>query len=156
MRAINSLMLKLTYMIIVAIILVISYEVIARSFFNAPTSWYLEVASLLQALGATLAGAYLLQEDSHLGVDFLTDRLSERWKNRLLLINSSFGAIITAVIAYIFAKECLWSFSLTRVTDNAFLPIAPFQAISCFGIALLSVQFVLRAKKAFHDLSTPQ
>lgn len=149
MRAINELMVKITYVLIIGIVVVIMWEVIARSFFHAPTSWYLEVASLLGACTATLAAAYVLQEEAHLGVDFITDRLPPKWQNGLLCITSIFGVIITMVIVIMLALETAWSVSLHRVTDNAVIPLFPVQILSNLGLFLMAVQFVIRARKYY-------
>lgn len=149
MRTINEWMVKITYGLITAIVVVIMWEVIARSFFHAPTSWYLEVASLLGACTATLAAAYVLQEEAHLGVDFIIDRLPPKWQNGLLCVTSIFGVIITMVIVIMLGLETSWSISLHRVTDNAMLPISPVQILSNLGLLLLAVQFGIRAKKHY-------
>lgn len=149
MRFINELAVKITYVLISCIVLVIMWEVIARSVFNSPTSWYLEVASLLGACSATLAAAYVLQQEAHLGVDFIIDRLSPKWHNRMLVITSVFGALVTLVIIVMLALETQWSIKLHRVTDNASLPLFPFQILANLGLLLLAVQFVIRARKYY-------
>ena len=149
MRAINNLMVKITYLIITAIIVVLMYEVIARSLFNASTTWYLEVASLLGACGATLAAAYVLQEEAHLGVDFVIEHLPQKWHNLMLFITSIFGLIITIIIVIMLGIETVWSFKMGRLTDNAMLSFSPFQAVSNLGLLLFAVQFGVRAKKYY-------
>ncbi|RJX36020.1 MAG: TRAP transporter small permease [Desulfarculus sp.] len=149
MKTINNLMLKVTYLLIIGIVVVIMWEVIGRSFLHAPTSWYLEVASLLGACSATLAAAYVLQEEAHLGVDFIIDRLPAKWRDAMLSITSIFGLIITLVIVIMLTKEIGWSLKQHRVTDNAILPISPFQIASTLGLVLLAVQFGIRARKHF-------
>lgn len=149
MRYINNLMLKATYVLLVGIIIVISYEIVARSFFNAPTSWYLEVASLLGSCVATLAAAYVLQEEAHLGVDFVVERLPPKWHNFMLFVGSIFGMIITLIIVVMLGKEAAWSLKLSRLTDNAMIPVSIFQIIANLGLALFAIQFGVRAKKYY-------
>lgn len=149
MKTINELMLKVTYLLIIGIVVVIMWEVIGRSFFHAPTSWYLEVASLLGACSATLAAAYVLQEEAHLGVDFIIDRLPPKWRDGSLFVTSVFGLIITLIIVVMLSKEIGWSLKQHRVTDNAILPISPFQIVSTLGLALLAIQFGIRARKHY-------
>ncbi|MCF8073147.1 MAG: TRAP transporter small permease subunit [Desulfarculaceae bacterium] len=143
------MMLKVTYVLLVGIIAVIMYEIIGRSFFHSPTSWYLEVASLLGACVATLAAAYVLQEEAHLGVDFVIDRMPPKWRNGMLCIQSIFGFMITGIIVTMMVKEIAWSINLNRLTDNAMIPVCSFQIVSTLGLLLLAVQFVIRMKKYY-------
>jgi len=153
MKRLNGILLYVSYFLMGIILLIILWEVIARSFFNAPTSWALEVASLFQAVVATLCAAYVLQEEAHLGVDFLTEMLSEKGRNWTLFITSIASVFITGYFAYALGKDILWSMKLGKVTENAMIPISPFQIACCFGLILLGVQFMVRAGKHYHQLS---
>lgn len=56
----------------------ISYEVVARYFFDAPTVWALELSSLLLGPYFMLAGPYMLHVGGHVNVDVLYARLRPR------------------------------------------------------------------------------
>src|SRR5680860_544067 len=57
---------------------VISYEVVARYFFDAPTVWALELSTLLLGPYFLLAGPYFLHTAGHVNVDILYSKLSPR------------------------------------------------------------------------------
>ncbi len=57
---------------------VISYEVVARYFFNAPTVWALELSTLLLGPYFLLAGPYFLHTAGHVNVDILYSKFSPR------------------------------------------------------------------------------
>ena len=63
---------------IVPITLAVSYEVVARYAFNAPTKWSYEVGWMLYGAQFMLAGAYTLMKGGHIR----TDVLYERWPAR--------------------------------------------------------------------------
>lgn len=48
---------------------VMTWEVVARYLFNAPTSWALEVVSYLLVASASLGSAYTLRHNGHVAVD---------------------------------------------------------------------------------------
>jgi len=54
----------------------ISYEVVARYFFNAPTVWAMELSTLLFGPYFLLAGPYLLHTAGHVNVDILYAKLT--------------------------------------------------------------------------------
>ncbi len=65
-------------LLVFVMVVVISYEVVARYFFNAPTVWALELSTLLMGPYFMLAGPYLLHTAGHVNVDILYSKLSPR------------------------------------------------------------------------------
>lgn len=55
------------------IVFVTMYEVIARYFFNSPTVWVAEFATLLAAVAFLLSGVYAMRSDSHLSITILRE-----------------------------------------------------------------------------------
>jgi TRAP-type C4-dicarboxylate transport system permease small subunit len=148
MDTINRWMIRLSNLLIVGVIAVLTWEVVKRGVFNSPTSWYLEVASLLQSLLATLGMAYLLKIDGHLGLEIVLDRLKGRAKDRLLFVTYIFGLFCTIVIIIAMGYETYWAIVLQKVTENASILEWPFKVICTLAFVLLAIQFVLKAKEA--------
>src|SRR5262245_42995202 len=63
---------------IVPITLAVSYEVVARYAFNAPTKWSYEVGWMLYGAQFMLAGAFTLLKGGHIRTDVLYERWSVR------------------------------------------------------------------------------
>lgn len=59
----------------------ISYEVIARYFFHAPTIWAAELSQLALLWGTFIAMATLLRRRQHIQISILTDKLGRRGTN---------------------------------------------------------------------------
>ena len=57
----------LSYVYLVAVA-VITYEVVARYFFNAPTIWAHESTIALTAIGFVFGGAYTMQRRGHIAI----------------------------------------------------------------------------------------
>lgn len=59
-----------------AIALLVTYEVLARTFFGSTTGWVSDVATYLMGFIAFGGAAYALAEGAHVGVDLVVTRVS--------------------------------------------------------------------------------
>ena len=64
--------------VVLTISLLSSLEVVMRYFLHSPTSWTFEVSRYLLLVLVWLGTAGALQNDSHISVDFVTERLPKR------------------------------------------------------------------------------
>ena len=60
----------------VPLVLAVSYEVIARYFFHAPTIWVYDVTYMLYAAIFMLGAAYALHKGAHIRTDFFFETWS--------------------------------------------------------------------------------
>lgn len=72
----------------------ISYEVVARYFFDAPTVWALELSTLLLGPYFLLAGPYFLHTAGHVNVDILYSKLSPRMAS---IVDTGIYAVIVLI-----------------------------------------------------------
>ena len=63
---------------ILAMGLILTYEVVCRYFFGSPTIWAQEIAIYLYMWTMLAAASYTLQTRKHVHVDLVTERLSPR------------------------------------------------------------------------------
>lgn len=75
---INRWLAILASLLVFVMVAAISYEVVARYFFDAPTVWALELSTLLLGPYFMLAGPYILHTAGHVNVDILHSKLSPR------------------------------------------------------------------------------
>lgn len=75
---INRWLAILASLLVFIMVAAISYEVVARYFFDAPTVWALELSTLLLGPYFMLAGPYILHTAGHVNVDILYGKLSPR------------------------------------------------------------------------------
>ena len=68
---------------IVALTAVVTYEVVARYAFRAPTTWGYDVSYMLYGTLFMMAGAYALSRNGHVRGDFLYRMMKPRWQARL-------------------------------------------------------------------------
>jgi len=87
---------------IVALTGVVTYEVVARYAFRAPTTWGYDVTYMLYGTLFMMAGAYALSRNGHVRGDFLYRKLSEprqAWLDLVLYVLFFFPAIFAFMIS---------------------------------------------------------
>ena len=77
------------------------YEVMARYVLNSPTNWVHESMFLMFGMQYMISGAYAYLDDSHVRVDVVYSRFSDRGK--------AIADIVSAVFFYIFIITMLWT-----------------------------------------------
>ncbi|PCM45832.1 TRAP transporter small permease subunit [Marinobacter sp. ANT_B65] len=130
---------------------VISFEVIARYFFDAPTVWALELSTLLLGPYFLLAGPYFLHTAGHVNVDILYSKLSPR-----IAAFTDMG-----IYAVIIAISCVLIYQSIPVAQNAIEsgetsfsswnpPIWPVKALIPVAFSLLLLQAIAEFFTAIH------
>ncbi len=129
--------------LMVILIGAITYEVIARYFFRAPTSWSLDVTWILFGLYFMFGGAYTLKGRGHVRMDFFTTKLPQRKQQgidiagylilffplMILLIYSSYNFIANS-----------WAIFEKSAISQWRPPIYPIKALAGIALLLLLVQ----------------
>ena len=85
--------------LLVAVGGLISYEVVARFLFNAPTTWILDVSIYLTMWATFLAVGHTLRAGAHIRMDLYVRRLAprvRRWTDVIVaLVALAFSALLT-------------------------------------------------------------
>lgn len=95
------------------------YEVVARYVFNSPTNWAHESMFLMFGMQYLVCGAFALREDSHVRVDVIYEKFSERTKAWTDIVTSFFFFVFTLallVTGIVFALDSIrvWEVSFTE------------------------------------------
>jgi C4-dicarboxylate transporter, DctQ subunit len=122
--------------------LTLTYEVLCRYLFNAPTIWAQETSIYLYMWTMLAAASYTLQMRKHVHVDLVVDRLPVRPKLILEAVASAIGAVFCGVVslqAYemIAATVRFGKVSATPLRVPLWIP----QSALFMGFALLTFQF---------------
>lgn len=143
---------KIISLLIPCIVVIMTYEVVARYIFNSPTLWAYESTIFLFGGSMILGGAYTLRHRAHVNVDIVYEHLSPRGKAILDLI--------TATLFFLFVGVLVWKgleFGLTSVryfehTDSQWSPPIYFFKMSLpIGAGLIFLQGLA---KFIRDLTT--
>jgi TRAP-type mannitol/chloroaromatic compound transport system permease small subunit len=139
--------------LVVPLMLAMMYEVVARSFFHAPTIWAYDISRMLYGAFFMLGAAYALAKGVHIRADFLYRRLDVRvqgWIDTILYLTCYFPALIVfLLLAYDYALVA-WLRG-QRGTDTAWMPLlGPIKTALPLGIALLLIQGVSETLKSYY------
>lgn len=140
--ALNSFLGKTASFIVIVFMLFLSYEVVCRYFFNAPTIWAHELSGFCFAAYLALTGPWILLRKEHVSVDILYNRYSPRTKN----IADIFAGLLTifffVVLFYIGGKNALHAITTQQVSYTVWgPPLGPVRAM----IPLASLLFLIQA-----------
>jgi C4-dicarboxylate transporter, DctQ subunit len=129
---------------ILAMGLILTYEVVCRYLFNAPTIWAQEISIYLYMWTMLAAASYTLQKGKHVHVDLLVERLPARAQALLAIAMSSVGFVFCAIVAVqayemIAATVHFGKASATPLRVPLWIP----QSALLMGFVLLTFQFAL-------------
>jgi TRAP-type C4-dicarboxylate transport system permease small subunit len=128
--------------IIVIMMLSMSYEVVMRYYFKAPTRWAGDFSGYMQYALVLIAAAWVLSIRGHTRIDILVSRLTARWQQVLGLITSAVALIACLLFVWVGIEA-----TQTAYAGNEFLyrdielPLYPFYAVIPFSFILLAIQF---------------
>lgn len=140
---------------IAATALIIFYEVVMRSFFNAPTEWSLEMSVYLVLAAGFLGFAATQRDNKNIQVDILITRLSPRTN----LYLGVFANVVVLAFSLVLLVESLdmtmTSFELNRTSPSTLrVPLWMPQATLPLGAALLVLQVVCRLVRDLAGLAS--
>ena len=125
---------------ILALTLVVCYEVFARYLFGAPTTWAFDTSYMLYGALFMMAGAYTLSRNAHVRGDFLYRTWSPRrqaWMDLVLYLLFFFPGILALVIAGTIEADKSWLMD-ERTNSPATAPLYPFKTlIPIVGVLML-------------------
>jgi C4-dicarboxylate transporter DctQ subunit len=130
---------------VLAMGLILTYEVLVRYLFSAPTIWVQETSIYLYMWTMLAAGSYTLQKRKHVHVDLLVDRLPARPRSVLEALTSAVGTVFCAIVsvqAYqmIEATVRFGKVSATPLRVPLWIP----QSALLMGFVLLTFQFAFQ------------
>lgn len=141
----------------IPLVLGITYEVLARYAFNAPTIWAYEVTYQLYGTLFMLGAAYALHKGAHIRTDFFWEKFSPRTKgiiDSVSYVVFFFPALVTLLV--ISANEAYYAWQIGEVSDQTpWRPVLwPFKTVVPLACLLLIVQGVSEFLKSFYEART--
>lgn len=120
---------------------VITYEVVMRYFFNAPTSWVEEISRLGMVWATFLIFASCLAERHMITITLVKAQLSERWKMLLEAVTFAGIAFLSCVLLAYSIQMTAEALLVGRHTATPLgVPYWAFYLPLCLGFLLLLVQ----------------
>jgi TRAP-type mannitol/chloroaromatic compound transport system permease small subunit len=135
----------------VPLVAAVSYEVIARYFFNAPTIWSFDVTYMLYGALFMLGSAYALHKGAHIRTDFFFERWSTKTKGRIDAV-AYLVFFFPSLLLFFFvsANEAWYAFSIMETSEQTpWRPVLwPFKAVVPLSCLLLIIQGVSETIKS--------
>ncbi|MGD9016245.1 MAG: TRAP transporter small permease subunit [Desulfobacterales bacterium] len=133
------------------------FEVVARYFFNAPTIWANDVATILYGAFFMLGSAYALQRQQHIRTDWLYEKWSIRTRGVVDSVCYIFlyfpGLLIFLWVGYNYAFRS--TMLQERIVSSPWMPpIYPLKICIPIATLLLLIQGVSELIKSFYAATT--
>jgi len=146
---------KLIALSLLYLVVTISYEAIARYFFNAPTVWVLESSYMANGAGFMLGCAYALHKGAHVRTDMLWEKFSEAkkgWVDLTSYLLLFYPVLITLMVISI--DDAWYAFEIHELSEQTpWRPIMwPFRAAVPLAAILLMVQGVSESLKCLYQI----
>lgn len=136
-RAIHAVNTSLHYVagaLIVGVVVLTVYNVVGRWLFDEPLRGTVELTQLAMVGIVYLGMAYAQQQDSHITVNLLYERLGRRWRAALDAFAAVVGIAVVALIAwrlYVYA-DVLQAGGQTTASRR--IPLHPFAYLAIVGL----------------------
>ncbi len=133
-------------LLLFAVGVMLTYEVVARYFFNSPTIWAEELSRLFMIWAVFLASATLLRWDDHIRVTVVVDLLPEAPRRAMRVVTLTFVAVVAGFVAWHGLPIALQSYEVGRTTGSMLgIPQWWWQAVIPLGFGLVCLQAVASA-----------
>lgn len=134
--------------ITIFMMVIVTFEVVMRYFFNRPSLWVIDIASLGIPFITLLGAAWVLREDKHVKIDFVYLLISPGKRALLDVVTTVVTFLACVLFLYqawvVFYTAYEWKENLFRsiVIPKTYV-LWPFP----LGALLLCIQFVRRIRK---------
>ena len=141
----------------VPLVLIVSFEVIARYAFGAPTIWSFDLTYMLYGTIFMLGAAYTLHKGAHIRTDFFFEKWSVRTRNvidSIAYLVFFFPSLI--VFLYVSGAEGWYSFEIGETSEQTpWRPILwPFKMVVPLACLLLLIQGISETIKSVYAART--
>ncbi|RJR25884.1 MAG: TRAP transporter small permease subunit [Desulfobacteraceae bacterium] len=151
-ETVNTWIGKGVALLIPVIMLIMSYEVIMRYIFKAPTIWAWDINAQLFAMVVFLGGGYTLLQKGHVSIDVIYAKLSTRMRAILDLVTCPVFFIFFIILTWKMTSMTIDSIEEREVLSTVFAPpIYPLKVLATIGTFLLLMQGIA---KFIRDLQT--
>ena len=141
----------------VPLVLAVSYEVIARYVFNAPTTWAYDMTYMLYGTIFMLGAAYALHKGAHIRTDFFFESWSTRTKGTIDSI-AYLALFFPSLLLFFFVgvEEAWYAYQISETSEQTpWRPLLwPIKSVIPLACLLLMIQGVSEVIKSLHAALT--
>jgi TRAP-type C4-dicarboxylate transport system permease small subunit len=140
---------------VLAIVALITYDVLMRFFFEQPQLFVDEVASFLEVLVMFGGLAYTFRTGGHVRVDLLTTRLRGPVRARLRVVALALGLAFLTIVMWTTAQSALTAYRYGRVSAVMLYPLWPPMLLIPLGLGLLALTMLVALVEQLRALRSP-
>ena len=148
-RRINYLVCAIGMATIIPLMLLTFADVMLRGFFNKPIPGTFELSQYILAVFILLGAAYTQQVRGHVGVNFITSRLSPRSRAICEIVTTLLSLFIIAILVW---QGWVEGITEKTVSDQLRIPQYPFRMLVAVGGFLLWLELLIDLFGAFGKL----
>jgi TRAP-type C4-dicarboxylate transport system permease small subunit len=126
-----------------AIVLLVTYDVLMRHFFDRPQLFVDELASFLQVLLIFGGAAYTFRVGGHVRVDLVTGRLPRAARAWLRVLTLVLAVVFLGIVIWVTTQSALSAYRYGRVSAVMLYPLWLPMACIPAGLALLGLAMVV-------------
>jgi TRAP-type mannitol/chloroaromatic compound transport system permease small subunit len=137
------------------LVVTITYEVVVRYFFHAPTVWVFESSAMANGASFMLACGYALHRGAHVRTDIFWENYSERTKGMIDLASYLVLFFPTMITMIVISGDDAWHSYVTgeRSQESVWRAIMwPFRASIPLAALLFMIQGVAEALKCCYQI----
>lgn len=144
-------------LVVVFLMLLITTDVVLRSFFNAPIPGVPEIVKFAIVGMFWLQCAYTLRTRKHLRTTLLLGAMPRPLQIAILVLNSLVGALLFLFVAWLASNETIktWEIGAFEGEHPVRIPIWPLWGILVAGAVMTALQFLLDILRYFTDGPAP-
>ena len=130
---------------------------IVTRFFGVPLAWAEEIISYMVAILVLLGGSWVVQQNRHISINYLTEKMRPRARTGL--------EVVTLLVSFVVIGFFLW-LEGGLVIDNFIegrtawtilqTPLAPVQLMMPIGLGLFIIQLAVQIVNRVKILASPQ
>ena len=148
-RRVNYTVCAIGMAMIIPMMLLTFADVMLRGFFNKPIPGTFELSQYILAIFILLGAAYTQQVKGHVGVDFVTSRLSPRLRVACEIITTLLSLFIIAIVVW---QGWVEGISEKAVSDQLRIPQYPFKVLVSVGGFMLWLELLIDLFDSFGKL----
>ncbi|WP_207484208.1 TRAP transporter small permease subunit [Arenibaculum pallidiluteum] len=139
--ALNRTLFRIAAALMFVVVPVMLYEVVARYAFDAPTTWGMELATLLFGPYFLLGGPYLLHLHGHVNLDLVRRALPLRWNRIFELMNQPVIILFCGILLYYSWPLAMQAWEFGETSFSAWNPpIWPLKFAIPVSVVLMAAQ----------------
>ena len=134
---------RLAMLLIFVMIGTLLLDAITRNLIQIPLYWCVELAQFTLAAYYIMGGAYSMQLETHVRMDLLYDRLSERNKARMDSFTAIFLVVYLIVLLFGSISSTIYAVETNQRLFSMWNPsVIPIKMIMVLGILLMLLQAI--------------